>query len=103
MTDYVFDLTSNDKALKLKLTKAGTETWTDLTVNDSCLAIPSGFVDSSHPDKLICHSGPPDNDAVITLDGASWTSKVRDEGTAVCELCNIGCPNDWDWILSSKN
>ena len=103
-TIYQFDLTSDDRTLKLRLTKdAFPDTWRDMTTSNSCLsATPSGNVDSSRGNKLICHTGPPNNEPAITLNDATWDSAVGDTGDATCDLCDIGCPTNWSWVLSSK-
>jgi hypothetical protein len=101
-TAYVFDLTGDGKSLKLKLTKdLFPDTWRDQNP-PSCLVVPGGNVDSSQANKLICHTGPDQNEPVITLNGASWGSAVGDSGDAHCDQCDVGCPNDWNWVLSSK-
>lgn len=77
------------------------DTWLDKAQSDK-LVVPSGFVDSSGQDRLVCQTGPPENNAVVTLLGASWSTEVKSTGQAVCNLCN-NTPDNQTWILAAKN
>jgi hypothetical protein len=77
------------------------DTWNDDALAPT-LIVPSGFVDSSDPTKLVCHSGPPDKTSVITLLGASWDSKVGDTGAGTCDLCTA-TPGPQTWTVTARS
>jgi hypothetical protein len=99
-TEYIFDLTGDDKTLKLKLTKDLPYSHWDALDGEECLDTPNGNIDDNVAGKLICHNGI--GEAVMTLNGASWSSSVNDTDDAVCDGCVSQCPRDWTWILRSK-
>jgi|SRR5947209_5276223 len=105
-TTYTFDLTddSRDKTLKMKLTRniVFPDEWEDANPGNNCLIIPSGNVDSSAANKVICHSGPPNNAPIMTFNGFHWDKDPGATGDAVCDGCDVGCSNAWTWVLSKK-
>lgn len=83
-TTYTFDLTEvgGSKTLKIKVTKnlVLPNEWEDANPVDSCLVIGGGGVDDSNGDRIICHSGPPKKEAVMTILGFHWDKNPRARG-----------------------
>ena len=98
-TTYVFQVTPCGARLALEHNLIMPDTWTD-TAAAPTLIVAGGFVDSSQPGRIICHSGPDDNAPVVTLIGATWDSQVGESGAATCDLCQ-NTPNSQTWLLAS--
>ena len=104
MASYSFNLTdkTEKRTLKLKVTKniLFPHEWVDLDPGDNCLLVGRGIADDSKDDKVICHTGPPDNAPIMTFKEFHWNRKVGDTGGAVCDGCDSGCSPDWQWTLA---
>ena len=97
MTKLTFELDS-DIQIVIDTSGIGVE-WTAKQPKE-CLLITSGRVtEKSGPDSLICHSGPPTNSEVVTLEEASLESNVGDSGPAIGHLTNCTIT---EWYLANK-
>lgn len=95
MTEYTFFLETDNLTIVVVDEWGPLNTWKALP--GSCLVIDNGIVDAVDR-GFICHSGPPDNEAVVCLWGARWDSKTGISGEAEVRVSQ-GCSERQRWSL----
>lgn len=97
--NYYFELNDGNVTVVVVDEIGPINTWHSLPENN-CLIVESGIV-NSNSDSFICHSGPPNNEKIVTLFDASWNSQVGDTGSTEAHLAQ-GCSPD-NWTLVKKD
>lgn len=101
MTKYRFDVEDDAGAVIILELDDGIviDDWKTLNPPTK-LVVEAGGVDDSQPGKLLCKKN---NQVIIELVEASWSSEVDDSGEAICEGCESGCSSVQTWVLKSKS
>ena len=99
-TDYYYELDDGGIEIVVADEFLVPNTWRVERQDSDCLLITTGVVNVRTLGK-ICHSGPPNNEPVVTLFGASWESNPGDSGRAEAHFTNGCSPKNWTLIKKS--